>query len=59
MTAAGYWSWLLVLRLSSWCVTFGERCIISWLSVGFGTSSEIILFFKVMVFRGGCVSMVG
>jgi hypothetical protein len=36
-----------------------ERYIISCLSIGFGIASEIILFVKVTVFKGGCVPMVG
>jgi hypothetical protein len=45
--------------LSGWYATFGERCTISWLSVGSGTASKIILSVKVMVLGGGCVPMVG
>ena len=36
-----------------------ERYTISWLSIGSGTASGIILFVKVMVLGGGCVPMVG
>jgi hypothetical protein len=36
-----------------------EGYAISWLSVGSGISSGIILSVKVMVLRGGCMSMVG
>jgi hypothetical protein len=33
--------------------------LISWLSVGSGTTSRIILSVKVTVLGGGCVPMVG
>jgi hypothetical protein len=36
-----------------------ERYAISWLFVGSGTASIIILSVKVMVLGGGCVPMVG
>jgi hypothetical protein len=36
-----------------------ERYAISWLSVGSGTASRIILSVKVMVLGGGCMPMVG
>jgi hypothetical protein len=36
-----------------------ERYVISWLSVGFGTASIIILSIKVILLSGGCVPMVG
>jgi hypothetical protein len=41
MTVAGYWSWFLVLGLSAWCATFGERYAISWISVGSGTAPKL------------------
>jgi hypothetical protein len=57
----GFWSWFLVCGLSAWCAILGEReiYIISWLSIGSGTASGIILSVKVTVLEGGCVPMVG
>ena len=54
----------LVLVSSFWtlCLVryyWRERYTISWLSVGSGTSSKIILSIKVMVLMDGCMSMVG
>jgi hypothetical protein len=49
----------MVFGLSTWCATFGENCAISWLFVGSGTASGIILSVKVTMLKGGCVPMVG
>jgi hypothetical protein len=63
--SCSYCNW--VFGLGFWFVDFlfgalfleRERYAISWLSVGSGTASRIILSVKVMVLGGGCVPMVG